>query len=613
MKHLFTKHLPNWGVKVLCLLFLTFIPVVTFATPLHLKTADAVYKIIEKTYQVNRDGSYTLTVHFKTKILTYKGKKDHADFKYPYNTSYQTVKILKAQTINALGKVIPVDAKEIHDISDPADARASIYSREHVKVVNFPSVEPGTTVEMTFQLHSKRGFWAKENFRLQDPIVKKVVTVSLPSGVSLKTKLPSLRIQETKTIKNTHVIYRWAATNIPKQITEPMLPPEENRGTCLFLSTFSTWKDVARYFQKLLPDTSLKKGLKGIHGTSPDALYTAFMKHVTIYPLDLFHTSLSFQSPSETIKKGYGSQMDLAILFHSLLKSRGYMSEFLLMNSDGVILKGFTHMPMPSLFDDVLVRCGGHDYAFYAKDLPPGFTGAEGQLLLDLKTGRLTPAIRRYANRSETTVTLVPTASFTIEGVFSSRSEGEQAVSMRSWLKYETKDEWAISASRILHDLDPIARLEGKITRKGLKTLTAPVILKGRFIIPRPFPGVGDWTFVLLKSPNLPGGMETLLKTRRGPIMISEDYTERLDETVTLPEGVIVRRVPPNGKGASACLDWVFYATPVKNHLKIQRRIHLKRGILMPGTEAYYDFIRAITALYSPVNRLIVLERMPRK
>ncbi len=597
---------------VVGLLLLT-LPVLARAAALDLKTADAVYQVIEKTYRVNRDGSYTLTLHVKTKILTYKGKKDHADFKYPYNSAYQSVKILKAQTMDGRGKVMPVDAKEIHDINDPQDARASIYSREHVKVVNFPSVEPGTTVEMTLRLKSKRGFWATENFRLGDPILLKVVTVSLPGEMALRVRRPALKVQEKKVRKGSREIYRWTAKDIPRQVEEPMLPPRENRGTCLFLSTFSSWTQVAGYFKAILPDVTLKQGGKGFPGKSPDELYIHFMKHFAIYPLRFFHTSLAFQSPETTLRKGYGSQADLAILFYGLLKARGFSPGYLMMNSDGGMLRAFEDMPLPTLFDDVIVRCQGRDYAFYAKDLPPGFSGVEGQRVLDLRTGRLVSARRRYVNRSETRLSLIPTPAFTVAGVFMSRSEGEPAVSIRGLLKYETKDEWRITASQILHGMDPLAQPEGKITRKGLEILTAPVILKGRFTIPRPFPENGAWIFLTLKKPDLPGSLETLLETRTGPVMVAADYEESLKETVTLPAGVRVLRSPGSSEGTLRLMNWRFRVKVRKHHLMILREIRLKRGILFPGTEAYFRFIRAINTLYRPVGRLIVLERVTEK
>ncbi len=578
--------------------------------PLHLKTADAVYKMIDKRYYVHRDGSYTLTFHVKIKILTYKGKKDHADFRYPYNTTYQSVKVQRAQTIARNGEIIPVDTKEIHDINDPRDARASIYSREHLKVINFPSVEPGSTVEMTLVVQSKYGFWVTECFRHGDPILRKVVTVSLPVGMPLRIKRPPLKIEEKKTYTGTRIIYRWTAINIPKEVDEPMLPPIENRGICLFLSTFPSWKDVANYFNRLLLTVNGKYIPKPVYGRSPKEVYLHLMKQVMIYPLDFFHTSLKFQSPGVTLKKGYGSQADLALLFYTLLKRKGYAPELLMMNSEGVMLKQFKGMPTPSLFDDIIVRCKGWDYAFFAKDLPPGYTGLQRQWILSLKTGRLIPAEQHYLNRSVTHLTLISTPSFTLQGRFVLRSEGAQAVAIRGWLRYKTRDEWRIASSQILHDIDPIAQPTRSIVKKGLNTLTAPVILMGQFLIPCQFPTLREWSIIPVAKPDIPDSLETLLETRRGPLMIPTDYEEIMEENITLPADFRPCHLPAPLKGSMKVMVWDYHVTSQKNHLLIHRTVHLRRGILYPGTRRYFDFLQAIDSLCTPVNRMVVLEKV---
>jgi len=602
-----------WGIKVAVVWFLFLtgpLPIRASAMP-NLKTADAVYEKIDKTYQVHRDGSYCLTLHYRVRVLTYKGKKDHADFRYPYNTTYQTVRVESAKTITVDGKILPVDEKEIHDINDPEDAVASIYSQEHMKVVNFPSVEPGTTVELTLKVESKRGFWATECFKLGDPVIQKVVTVSLPKGMPLKIKLPALKIHQEISHRKGRTIYRWIARNRPKQIEEPMLPPMESRGSCLFLSTFSDWSDVAAFFRRMLPKIPAKTEEREFRTDSPDQLYIHLMKRFLVYPLDIFHTSLKFQPPALTQKKGYGSQVDLAALFYGLLKSRGYHPAFFMMNTDGVFLKDFEKMPIPSLFNDILVRCRGVDYAFFAKELPPGYNGLQGERVLDLKHGKLVPSRQRYVNRSVSRLTFILTTASTLKGHFILSTEGRPAMLVRSWLRYKTKNEWRIAASQIYHEIDPIARSEGKLRSEGLDTLTAPVVLKGSFVIPRSFPVNGDWLFVNIRKPDLPEDLETLLSARCGPLMISRDETLSLTMKISLPLHVKVLRFPQPLKGSTKAMDWDYEMKSSGNRLTVHRVIHVKRSILFPGTPEYRAFIRVLTKLYRPSNRLIVLERIP--
>jgi len=569
----------------------------------------AVYQLIQKDYTVNPDGSYTLMTHVIIDILSYKGKKDHADFRYPYNNAFQSVEIVEAHTLTANGESVPVTKKEIHDINAPEDARATLFSRRRIKVVNFPSVEPGTKVEIKLKLQSKKGFWTMECFRLPDPIKRKIVRVTLPAGTPLNIKLPRLKLKKSEKEKGKTVTYQWEAWNVPRRVQEPNLPPIENRGTCLFLSTLPSWKDAAQFFAASLPTSGLSEGVRSFKEKTPEDLYVTLMKHLISYPIDYFHTSLTFQTPEETLKKGYGSSIDLAILFYNLLKKRGFSPSYLMANTGLILLEPFKEISYPPLFDDVMVRCEGKDYAFYVKDLPPGYTGLQGKLTLDLTEGTLVPSKVHYPNQATSRLYLTPTGTFDLEGRFTAKREGRQAVETRSWLRYKTKDEWRIAALQILHDIDPLAQSLGEISRKGLNTLTAPVVLAGKFKIPALFPRNGRFMYVHLAKPELPIRLENLSDKRRGPLMVGQMFTDVAETRVALPAGMRVRYAPKASSGTSKVMDWSLKIDVRENSFTFHRTIHLKRGILHPGTKEYHDLLKAIHLLYAPTNRIVILER----
>ena len=87
--------------RMVCLLFTLFfiLSSISSARPLpdYFKKADAVNEYVYKTYQVHADGSYSMTLRMQVSIKTYKGKKDWADFRYPYNAEYERVVIDRAE------------------------------------------------------------------------------------------------------------------------------------------------------------------------------------------------------------------------------------------------------------------------------------------------------------------------------------------------------------------------------------------------------------------------------------------------------------------------------------------------------------------------------------
>ena len=97
--------------------------------------ADAVNLKIKKHYTVAADGSYKLHLYVKRRILTYKGKKEHADFKFTYNQARQSVKLLKAQTITTEKEIVRSRRKRFTTYRFPGTVR----SRSTHKAVRWSS------------------------------------------------------------------------------------------------------------------------------------------------------------------------------------------------------------------------------------------------------------------------------------------------------------------------------------------------------------------------------------------------------------------------------------------------------------------------------------------
>ena len=343
--------------------------------------------------------------------------------------------------------------------------------------------------------------------------------------------------------------------------------------------------------------------------TTPDALYVAFMKRFINYPIDLFHTNLTFQSPAVTAKKSYGSSMDLAILFYSLLKQKGETPTLLLVNTDRIFIREFQDMPTPALFNDVVVRCGNSDYAFNMRELPPGYTGLAGMAALDIQSGSLTGIHSHYPNKDTLRLNLRATPAFSLKGTFKMISEGTKAVSTRAWLRHKSDQEWRIAASQILHGIDPLAQPLKTIAKSGINNLTAPVTLQGAFRIPRLFPVSGAFSFTAIPSPNFPDGLKTCLETRQGPLMISRKSTDILEEKIIFSEGIRVLHHPASTSGKSKILEWKTIFSVYKNSISFRRVLRLNRGILYPRTAPYFRFLKTLKNLARPSARLIILEK----
>ncbi len=583
------------------------------------KTADALNLLISKEYMINKDGSYDLHLQLIRKILTYKGKKDFADFKFTYNNSYQSVKINKAQTTTPSGSIIAASKKEYHDIQAPWTARASIYSHSRQKVINLPSVTVGASIEVDLTLHSRLGFWTSEIFRLTNPISRKIVSIKVPKGTELSiyrpSWIPAAQIQQNQ--ENT--TYLWQVKDIPALIPEQMMPADENMGSCLLASTFTDWKQVAAWYHNhIIPPENSRGNIpealqqnSGLDLSTADKLYESLMQRTTPHPIDFLSTNLVPQKPETTIAKGHGTQVDLAVAFYQLLKQQQIPARLLFVNTHETILAEFGKMPSPGLLTNPVVRCRKRDYSFQQQELPPGFTDYEGQLALDLTDGKLKPIITSCTNRRFSKISLQPNGQGLIKGRLHTVLTGQPAIAIRSRLRYLTPEELQVATSQLLHAIDPLASRSGPIKTNGIDDPKQPVTIDFTFIIPRELPFSGGYYFLNLPQPALPEEYTTCREKRRNPLLIENSFIDAIELRVILPKGYAFTTLPATSDSRLPNLSWKSGSQVDDNtSLLWSRNIKLNRGII-PADESYQQFRNTIIRLCEPENRMVIIKPAP--
>lgn len=579
------------------------------------KAADALNLLISKEYTVNKDGSYDLHLHLIRKILTYKGKKDFADFKFTYNNSYQSVTINKAQTTTPDGSVVTASEKEYHDIQAPWTAGASIYSHSRQKVINLPSVSVGASIEIEATLHSQLGFWASEIFRLANPIHKKIVSITVPRGMELTIFRPPwmepARVREHQ--KNN--IYSWQVKNVPAVIPEQLMPMDDNMGSCLLASTFTDWQQVAAWYrnrliqpgngQNHLSAEILKQSTLDL--SSVDKLYESLMQRTTPHPIDFLETGLKPQSPQATIIKGHGTPADLALAFYQLLQQQQIPASLLFVNTNGIVLTEFSQSPSPGLFTNPVVRCQNRDYSFQQQELPPGFTGCEGQLALDLSDGKIKPITTTFSNRRFSKINLKTDGQGIIEGHLHTVVTGQPAITIRNQLRYLTPEERLVATSRILHTIDPLASLRGPFITTGIDNPEQPVTIDFSFTIPRELSFAGGYYFLNLPIPALPDDYATCREDRHNPLLIENNFSDDLELSIGLPKGSAFTQFPADNDIHLGNLAWKSGSHQNGTSLTWTRNITLKRGII-PADGSYQQFRQAIITLYEPQSRMVMIK-----
>ena len=625
------------GIAVLILFFSLFTPfqVVSQAAETSPQTveaafpppgADALNLKISKHYKVENDGSVRHRLYVRRRILTYKGKKDYADFKYTYNQAFEKVRLIGARTFKADGETVKVGDKEVHDIPAPWNSGASLYSRTRQLVVNLPAVEPGCEIEIEIEVTSDIGFWCAEYFRFSDPILDKEVVIEAPASLPLKF-LPPARLQlahSTRKTENDTVIHSWQARKVPGLTPARWAPDEAEQGYCLLASSFADNRAVAAFFRRGFPGLEGEKKRAQRAATTPPGqaagnhpasfrIFQELSRKATPLAISFQETDMQVQAPAKTAANGYGRDADLALLFSHKLKQKKIPARILMTCNDSRFPGVFGDFPWPGWWDATVVESQGHFFYFGSDKPAPGITGCDGCPALDLESGQLVTIHDRKPAAATTRVELFPGTLPTATGTFMLTLKGSAATGWRRDWRNLSPGEKRIAASQLLHELNPTAEYTAPIRISGLEEPLTPLVFRGRFKIGKLFTRLDNHRFLMpLPAPDFPSPWPTLLRNRKQPVAVSENFTLRNRLVLHLGQKLRLADLPAGIEGKTANFQWQAAARfdPETGTLNCVRNFSQQRGIVSAASNPDYGkFLAAVRALAANENLGIVLEQ----
>ena len=604
-------------ISLTCLSLILFIPihVMAMGSSQQKEEPDAVILLWEKEYQVDRDGSYTLKAHIKTHVNTYQGKKAWADFKTRYNQQFENIKILEAHTTTPQGKVINVTPKEIHDISDPSTQSASLFSSSRLKVVNFPSVEEGCTVEIVLEKKSSLGFWTIEPFSIEDPIKKKVIKVTMPSTMNLSIHMESKEINHSEEVQGDKKVYLWIGINRSRILSEPMMPPVENRDDTLIISTLHSWQDVSKLFTKLLakrvnrPQKATDVALTALAGSSkdPDSIFATLKEHFEVFPVGIFRSNLAFSSPTQTARRGYGSQMDMIILFTHLLNLNGIENQTIAVNSSNVWLDDIMDCYNPALFNTFLVKAGNKFYSFDIKEAAPGVTGFDSAKGLDLKSATFITIKDSVKNEGNQVLKIDFKTPASFKTDYLGKFKGLKSVSLKANFKDLTPSEFKVKQSIYYHSLHPLAQPLDTLLVDGLEQLSSQVTVKGSYKVENFSLENHSRFFFPVQVPGVLINFSTLLPNRNSDIYIRTPLVQNLRLEASLPQDLSIKYISPTTSGSIGPFSWESSCSLSNKKVVCNKTVRLKRGFIKRGKE-YQTLRKVVQNLIDPVTNTVTMK-----
>lgn len=352
-------------------------------------TAGADAEILEHTIAFNLQDAYswTQTDYSKTRILTYKGKKENAEVSIDFNPAWETVHVDLAKVSTPDGKggtrTQTVSPQEINLMDAEWVAAAPRYPASRRLVVSLPGVEIGSVIELKVTSTCKNGpaFSLQHAFRRHSaPVRHMAVSVNTPTQLKLSTAVHQngifassagahqSNIAETFASENGRTIWTWTADSQPAIPDEPYQPPTIAFAPAILISATSWQQHLARLSQAIaqrcvagprireaataIRKLPLNQRLAAVNTFLDKAIANAGPSFLEL-PLD------RLSEPETTLADGYGHDADQAIAAFTLLRELDFNPEFVFAANAPLqhdLLQQQLACPSPYLFAKLLVR-----------------------------------------------------------------------------------------------------------------------------------------------------------------------------------------------------------------------------------------------------------------
>jgi hypothetical protein len=368
--------------------------------------------ILNKKVSIVLKDRYNWTENYQIKkiIKSYNGKKDNSEIKIHYNPIWESVKIIKATVTNANNVTKQLDKSEINIMDAAWNAGAPRYPAGKILVASLPAVEIGSIIKIEYekQIKDKPFFSGIYSFRSTSPIDKYTLDITVPTSIKLDiTKLHSENIKETVTHKNNKNEYTWSVEKQTALKKEESTPP-----LWTFVPTVIISSGDFQKYTELIQNSCISKigkskntSLKALSLTNDikdtknkilrirDFISTHIKKagpSFTQLPLS------SSSSPDTTLKDGYGNNLDLGLLYYTMLKTVGLKPEFILSSEYTDIkdiIKPILLSPQRTFFNYLLIRVKDNKDYIYLNDTneysPYGSTPHENCVALKVPDGQV--------------------------------------------------------------------------------------------------------------------------------------------------------------------------------------------------------------------------------
>jgi tetratricopeptide (TPR) repeat protein len=324
------------------------------------KDYDYTYLLDEKAVIIYDEGASEEYINYAVKINTQKGIDAWKEIYLSYGST-QSLLVEKVEVVKVNGSKVSAERDDDHVVFTGLEAGDAVYVRYRLQ--NYSSGRLG------------REFYDKFLFNSFAPSLTARYTLIAPKNFSFDTKLINSSLEPVVKQSGDLKLYTWELKNLPVLKSEPLMPPLNDVGIVLHISTIKSWQDVAQWYsdlayQELTDNIELENVYNEIFPDKKALTNLEKARRIHDYIVtNIRYSSVSFrqsglvpQSISKIISTRLGDCKDLSSLFVALAKKAGIPAQLVLIDTRD---NGSKDLVLPSIgFNHciALAQIDGKDY-----------------------------------------------------------------------------------------------------------------------------------------------------------------------------------------------------------------------------------------------------------
>ncbi|AWO01916.1 hypothetical protein DLD77_09510 [Chitinophaga alhagiae] len=319
-------------------------------------TAHAFYYIFdEKNVVLHADGANEREVMTAVYLRNNSGIESWKELSLPYNSTYESMNIIKAEVIKANGNKVP----------------GEIYNNEVV----FTRLEPGDAIFYHYKMSGYglgrlgREFWDKFYFSARVPTIQARYSILAGENIPLQYAVAgNSSLKPVISRQENFKLYTWEMKDVPAYKPEPYMPSLDDFGDVLHLSTVKSWNVISEWYSDITRMQSREdydvnmayaeifpKGAAGLSDMEKARrIYQYIEKNIGYSSVSFRQGAYVPQRAAKTLNTKLGDCKDMSALFLAFAHKAGLEANLVLVSTRDNGVKGIR---LPSMeFNHCIVQ-----------------------------------------------------------------------------------------------------------------------------------------------------------------------------------------------------------------------------------------------------------------